>query len=198
MLEYTRLATRLISRDPFLHSRLRKPVRVPLPPDKSGTAKTSEGKELLSPGLTEFNQIDDDTINGVTYQVYTIDKTVARQRLHDVLGFTEQELGEVVNIEAHTVGRRDGYVHQTLVRMDVKSAFDPNSTDIIKYQTTYSDFGIPVQVEHSGGCGATARIDRTKNASGTSLFMNQYIRDFSEITSADVKSSAGKGRTSVS
>ena len=117
-----------------------------VPPDKAGTAKSTESKALLSPGLTEFQEVGEDAINGVSYHLYTIDKNVARQRLRDVLGFTEQELGEVVNIELSFWMGDDGYIHHTRVRMDVKSFFNPNSTDIIKYDTHYSDFGIPVEI----------------------------------------------------
>lgn len=117
-----------------------------VPPDKAQTAKSSAQKSLLSPGLTEFSQIDDQVIDGVNYHVYTINKDTARQRLKDVLGFTESELGQVVNVEVTFWVGDDGYVHQALSRMDVTDLFNPSTTDIVKFQTRYFDYGIPVQI----------------------------------------------------
>lgn len=144
-IEYLRVGEQLYLKGPVPGFKADQDRWYLVPPDKASTAKSTESKGLLSPGLTEFQSVGDEAIDGVNYHVYTIDKNVARQRLRDVLGFTEQELGEVVNIEVSFWMGDDGYVHHSRTRMDIKSFFNPNSTDIIKFDTHYSDFGIPVQ-----------------------------------------------------
>jgi hypothetical protein len=144
-IEYLRVGEQLYLKGPVPGFKADQDRWYLVPPDKASTAKSTESKGLLSPGLTEFQSVGDEAIDGVNYHVYTIDKNVARQRLRDVLGFTEQELGKVVNIEVSFWVGDDGYVHQSRTRIDVQSFFNPNSTDIIKFDTRYSDFGIPVQ-----------------------------------------------------
>ncbi len=59
---------------------------------------------------------------------------------------TAEELNNMVNIEFSYWWCADGYVHRARSRVDFKYPPDPSTTMIVRIESHYFDFNVPIQV----------------------------------------------------
>lgn len=101
-------------------------------------------KKTLSPNMTEFSKIGDETVDGVGCEIYTIDKVEGR-RIFEQNNIVPAELmSDVVNVEATYWACADGFVHQARLRVDMLRP--DGNTNISRTESRYFDFGAPIEI----------------------------------------------------
>ncbi len=101
---------------------------------------------LLSPGVTRYDKIGSEKVDGLACDIYSIDKEAARWALAATGAMTSAELNNIVNIEFTYWWCADGYIHQARVRTDFKYPPNPATTMISRIESHFYDFNVPIQV----------------------------------------------------
>lgn len=101
-------------------------------------------KKTLSPNLNEFSKVGDETVDGQSCEVYTIDKIAGRRVFEQNNIIPAELMSDVVNTELTYWVCADGYVHQSRLRADLLRP--DGGTNISKTDTHYFDFGAPIEI----------------------------------------------------
>ncbi len=119
-----------------------------LPPSKKDASSTGTVKtdQFLSPDVTHYDKVGNETVDGLACDIYSVDKEAARKALAASGAMTQQELDNMVNVELTYWWCADGYVHRARVRMDFKYPLNPSTTMIGRIESHYFDFNAPIQV----------------------------------------------------
>ncbi len=119
-----------------------------LSPSKAGDRNTGSVNvgQLLAPGVTHYDKVGSESVDGLACDIYSIDKQAARNALAASGAMTAQELENMVNIELTYWWCTDGLIHRARVRMDFKYPLNPSTTMIARIESHYFDFNAAIKV----------------------------------------------------